>query len=241
MKTLAIIPARYASTRFPGKPLVDINGKSMIRRVFEEVSHANLVNQVIVATDDQRIYDHVIAFGGTAMMTSSEHPSGTDRCGAVALQFSDFQTIINVQGDEPFIPPKMIDQLIDSFQKAKDAQIGTLVKKIDDQDDLFSPHVVKSVFDKDGKALYFSRQAIPFQQGVEVGAWLKNHDYYCHIGMYIFDRKTLLELIKLPSGILEQKEKLEQLRWLENGYSISIGITEYESKGIDTPEDLEGI
>lgn len=239
MKVLAIIPARYASTRFPGKPLVDIKGKTMIQRVVGQVQLSKMVSKTVVATDDKRIYEHVKSFGGLVEMTSTEHLSGTDRCGEVALKFPDYQTVINVQGDEPFIPPLMIDQLIESFQNSKNGQIGTLVKKIKHLEDLLNPNVVKSVFSIENKALYFSRQAIPFQQGIEKGEWLKRHDYYKHIGMYIFERKTLLEIVQLLPGLLEQKEKLEQLRWLENNYSINIGITTLDSKGIDTPEDLK--
>lgn len=239
MKTLAIIPARYGSTRFPGKPLVKIHGKTMIQRVYEKAKSANLIDQVVVATDDQRIYDQVLSFGGSVMMTADSHQTGTDRCGEVAELFSEYETIINLQGDEPFVPSEMIDELVTFFNQQSDIKIATLVKPIDSGEQLFSPHTVKCVFDKSGKALYFSRQAIPFQQGIPESDWLKNHDYYKHIGMYIFDRKTLLELVHLLPTSLERKEQLEQLRWLENGYAIGTGITSFESLSIDTPADLE--
>jgi 3-deoxy-manno-octulosonate cytidylyltransferase (CMP-KDO synthetase) len=238
MKTLAIIPARYGSTRFPGKPLIDINGKTMIRRVYEKAESANSVDKVIVATDDQRIYDHVISFGGAAIMTGTDHQSGTDRCGEVVASLSEYGIIINLQGDEPFIPSQMIDELVQFFKKEPNRKIATFVKEIENLTHLFNPNTVKAVIDIQGNALYFSRQPIPYQQGVVESDWLKNHTYYKHIGMYIFDRNTLLELVKLQPSKLEKSEKLEQLRWVENGFSIGVGITTYESIGIDTPEDL---
>lgn len=241
MKTLAIIPSRYASTRFPGKPLVDIAGKSMIQRVYEKATLAGTIDEVIVATDDQRIYDHVSDFGGKVMMTATRHQSGTERCGEVSALLNSFETVVNIQGDEPFIPPEMIDELVFSFQKQSGNKIATLVKPIEETSMLFNPNVVKVVLGKKGNALYFSRQPIPFQRGVLEIDWLNNHTYYKHIGIYAFHRKTLENLVKLPLSSLEQSEQLEQLRWLENGYSISAGITQYESRGIDTPEDLSKI
>lgn len=238
MKTLAIIPARYESTRFPGKPLIDINGKTMIRRVYEKAESANSVDRVIVATDDQQIYDHVVSFGGAAMITDTTHQSGTDRCGEVVVSFSEYDTIINLQGDEPFVPAQMIDDLVMFFKKEPNRKIATFVKEIENPAHLFNPNSVKAVIDIQGNAIYFSRQPIPYQQGVLESEWLKNQVYYKHIGMYIFDRTTLLELVKLKPTKLEKSEKLEQLRWLENGYPIGVGITTYESIGIDTPEDL---
>lgn len=238
MKALAIIPARYGSSRFPGKPLVNIEGKTMIQRVFEKASAAYEVDKVIVATDDQRIYDHVQAFGGTVMMTASTHRSGTDRCGEVATLISEYEIIVNIQGDEPFIPSEMIDELVVFFRTNPDRKIATLVKMIEESTHLFSPHTVKTVMDQHGNALYFSRQPIPYQRGVLEIDWFENHDYYKHIGMYAFNRNTLLELVKLPISKLEQAEHLEQLRWLENGYTVAVGVTQHESIGIDTPEDL---
>ncbi len=237
-KTLAIIPARYGSTRFPGKPLVDIKGKTMIQRVYQKAIEAKLVDKVIVATDDQRIYDQVLAFNGEVIMTASHHQSGTDRCGEVATLLTEYDVIINIQGDEPFIPSEMIDELIIHFKNNPNQKITTLVKIIEDSAQLFNPHCVKTVIDTNGNALYFSRQPIPYQQGVLEIDWLDNHDYFRHIGLYVFNRNTLLDLVKLPPSKLEKQERLEQLRWLESGYSIGVGVTNYDSVGIDTPEDL---
>lgn len=239
MKTLAIIPARYASTRFPGKPLVHIQGKSMIQRVCEQAKAAKLVDEVIVATDDQRIYNHVLGFGAQVMMTSKEHPSGTDRCGEVAAQFPEVDAVINIQGDEPFVPPAMIDELIRTFQDDQEQKIATLVRKLDHIKALFSVDTVKVVINQQGKAMYFSRHPIPFQRDMPRKDWLAHHEYFQHIGMYMFDRKTLLDLVQLPASALELQERLEQLRWLENGYKIGVGLTELASHGVDRPEDLE--
>lgn len=238
MKTLAIIPARYASSRFPGKPLVDIGGKSMIQRVYEKASLASTLDEVIIATDDQRIYDHVDTFGAKVMMTADRHRSGTDRCGEVAALLTNYDTIINIQGDEPFIPPEMIDELVTIFQNQSEGKIATLVKPIEETSVLFNPNVVKVVLGKNGNALYFSRQPIPFQRGILEIDWLNNNTYYKHVGIYAFDRNALAKLVELAPSPLEQSEQLEQLRWLENGFSINVGITNYESIGIDTPEDL---
>lgn len=239
MKTLAVIPARYASTRFPGKPLVDIKGKTMIRRVFEQASAADLIDKVIVATDDQRIYDHVQGFGN--VMMTGEHQSGTDRCGEIAERFPEYDTILNIQGDEPFVPPEMINELILFLKNSGTFKIGTLAKKINKSALLFDPNTVKVLMNKTGNGLYFSRQALPYFRNVEKKDWIKKYTYYKHIGLYIFERKTLLELVQLPESTLEKAERLEQLRWLQNGYSIGVGITEFESFGIDTPEDLESL
>jgi len=239
MKTLAVIPARYASIRFPGKPLVMIQGKTMIQRVYEKASAAKQVDEVIVATDDQRIFQEVLNFGGKVMMTSPDHQSGTDRCGEVAAQFPDFDVVINIQGDEPFIPEAMIDELVATFKQSSDTKIATLAKRIDHQASLHDPNTVKLVLDQQQNALYFSRQAIPYQRAHPKEEWLAHHEYYQHIGIYIFDQHTLLDIVQLKVGQLEEVEKLEQLRWLAQGYKIGVGITTYESVGIDTPEDLE--
>lgn len=238
MNTLAIIPSRYASTRFPGKPLVKINGKSMIQRVYEQVQKAELVSDSIVATDDQRIVDHVLAFGGKAMMTKTEHQSGTDRCAEVVNRLPGFDLAVNVQGDEPFIAPDQINQVIQLFDDHKNIEIGTLAKKISSEEDLFNPNVVKVVFAKNRKALYFSRATLPFLRNIPEGDWLKSGAFHKHIGIYGFKCDTLLALTQLPRGTYEQTELLEQLRWLENGFVIQVGITEKETIGIDTPEDL---
>jgi 3-deoxy-manno-octulosonate cytidylyltransferase (CMP-KDO synthetase) len=235
---VAIIPARYASTRFPGKPLVQIQGKSMIQRVWEQVSLAPSVDQVVVATDDQRIYDHVAAFGGAVQMTRSDHPSGTDRCAEVAARFPQASLVINVQGDEPFIQPEQIELIISTLQNSTtSAGIATLVKKIEDSAVLDNPNIVKAVVSQQGEALYFSRHPIPYQRGRAQSEWLQFQTYYKHIGLYGFRRKTLAELALLSPTPLEQAESLEQLRWLEHGYRIACAVTVLETVGIDTEED----
>lgn len=240
--SLGIIPARFASTRFPGKPLVDIGGKTMVQRVYEQASKSAL-GQVVVATDDQRIFDHVIGFGGVAVMTSSQHPSGTDRCAEVAAlpQYVDFQFVVNVQGDEPFIHPGQINLALELLVKNKELPIGTLAKVVDPASnlDLTDPNMVKVVFDKNQRALYFSRWPLPFYRNLSQEKWLAEGVFYKHIGLYAFRREVLLEVAKLPPSRLEVAESLEQLRWLENGYSIGVALTEFESISIDAPGDLE--
>jgi 3-deoxy-manno-octulosonate cytidylyltransferase (CMP-KDO synthetase) len=235
---LAIIPARFASTRFPGKPLVLIQGKSMIQRVYEQVKLCKKVDKIVVATDDLRIFEAVEAFGGEVMMTKSDHVSGTDRCAEVARKYKTAQFILNVQGDEPFVQPEQIDLLIATLQANKQTQIATLAKKIEKNDVLFNPNSVKVVFGEDKLALYFSRHPIPYLRGQEQENWLNHQNFYKHIGLYGFQRKTLLKIAKLQPSTLEKAESLEQLRWLENGYKIGVGITELETVGIDTPEDI---
>lgn len=235
----AIIPARYASTRFPGKPLVEIQGKTMIQRVYEQASKVVAFNKVIVATDDQRIFDHVLSFGGEVEMTASYHASGTDRCAEVAAKLQDIDIVINIQGDEPFIQPVQIEAVINPFLKNKNIAISTLAKKLEDIEAVFYPNVVKVVFNQKQEALYFSRNPIPFVRGVPRENWLEKANFYKHIGLYGFKKETLLKLAQLPKGKLEQVESLEQLRWLEAGYSIYVGLTDLEAIGIDTPEDLE--
>lgn len=239
MKSLAIIPARYASTRFPGKPLVDIQGKPMIQHVYKRAKAAQLIDDVIVATDDDRILKTVTAFNGNAMMTSTTHLSGTDRCAEVAEKYAEFDFIVNIQGDEPFIKPQQIDQVLRPLQDNNNLIISTLAKAISDRQQLLSPNTVKVVFNKNQSALYFSRNAIPYLRDVPIGNWLEYATFYKHLGIYAFRRKTLLEVAQLEAGKLEILEKLEQLRWLENGYSIHVGLTTFESIGIDTPADLE--
>ncbi len=239
MKVLGVIPARYESTRFPGKPLVNIQGKSMIARVYERCRQAKTLNQVIVATDDQRIYDHVKSFGGDVMMTSKSHRSGTDRCAEVAAEHREVEIVVNIQGDEPFIDPNQIDQLVHLFEGSSTVDIATLAKKIDSEKALMDPNIVKVVFNKQAEALYFSRSTIPFVRNLASGQWLRHHDFYKHIGIYAFRNEVLQACAKLPPGKLEIMESLEQLRWLEAGYNISVGLTKLETMGIDTPEDLE--
>jgi 3-deoxy-manno-octulosonate cytidylyltransferase (CMP-KDO synthetase) len=241
MKILAVIPSRFASTRFPGKPLIDIKGKTMIQRVFEQAKQCKSFADVIVATDDERIYNHVIEFGGKAMMTSEKHPSGTDRCAEVLSKIDQkYDAVVNVQGDEPFIQPEQLDQLIECFKNPK-TQIATLVKKIDSTDDLLNINLPKVIFNKEMKALYFSRLPIPGQKLVDTEEWVKNHQYYRHIGLYGYRAQTLKEITLLPPSPLENIESLEQLRWLEAGYTITVSVTEFESIGIDTPNDLNKI
>ncbi|TNE59287.1 MAG: 3-deoxy-manno-octulosonate cytidylyltransferase [Bacteroidetes bacterium] len=234
---LGIIPARFASTRFPGKPLVEIKGKTMVQCVYEQVQRASRIDHVVVATDDARIYDHVRSFGGNVRMTSAAHPSGTDRCAEVAQDFPDATIVVNIQGDEPFIQAEQINLLTETLSQQSDCSVATLAKKINDPAILNDPNIVKMVFGKSG-ALYFSRQAIPFVRNKKPGEWLKSHDFYKHIGMYAYRRDTLLQLAGLSPSPLEMAESLEQLRWLENGFRIAVGITELETIGIDTPEDL---
>ncbi len=237
MKSIGIIPARFASSRFPGKPLVDLLGKSMIQRVYEQCQKSTLLDKVIVATDDQRIFDHVSRFGGEVIMTSPQHATGTSRCAEVATQFADAEIIVNIQGDEPTINPEQIDELVEISSDG----IATQAKKIEHHKNLFDPNIVKVVFDNRHNALYFSRQAIPHQRAVEENLWTSKHTYYRHIGLYSFNRKTLLNLDNLPTSALEKAESLEQLRWLDNGINIKVGLTAYESLSIDVPEDAEKV
>ncbi len=241
MKILAIIPARYDSTRFPGKPLVDIKGTSMIQRVYQQAKKCKSFSDVMVATDDERIFSHVESFGGKVMMTKKEHTSGTDRCAEVLAKMTEaYDAVINVQGDEPFIQPEQLEQVIACFKNEK-TEIATLVKKISTTDDLLNINLPKVVFNKNFKAIYFSRLPIPGQKSTDPESWVKNHQYYRHIGLYGYRAKTLKEIALLASSPLELIESLEQLRWLEAGYTITVGITEYDSIGIDTPSDLEKV
>ena len=238
---LAVIPARWASTRFPGKPLANIAGKSMIQRVLEQVNLSKKIDRVVVATDDTRILQHVRDLGGEAMMTNPDHPSGTDRCAEVALHFPEAQIILNIQGDEPFILPEQIDLLADTLLQNSYSSIATLAKKIDRADFLTNPNVVKVVFSESIGAIYFSRHPIPFVRGARAEFWLEKQDFYKHIGLYGFRRDALMKIADLSPTPLEIAESLEQLRWLEHGFRIAIGITALETIGIDTPEDLENL
>ena len=240
MRILGIIPARYASTRFPAKALVDIGGKSMIQRVYEQAVKATQLNQVVVATDDERILDHVAGFGGKAVMTSTDHHSGTDRC-FEALNKTEgiYDYIINIQGDEPFISPEPIDELAKVLNN--ETELATLVKVIDSQDILFNPNVPKAVLNKRNEVMYFSRQTIPYVRNAESDVWLEAHTFYKHIGIYAYRADVLAEITKLPVSALERAEALEQLRWLENGYAIKAVITSDDSHGVDTPDDLDRV
>lgn len=232
MQTLGIIPARYQSTRFPGKPLVEIDGKIMIQRVYEQASKVKGLDQIIVATDDTRIVKAVEGFGGVVELTDAGHATGTDRVAEVAERHEQANFIVNIQGDEPFIDPLQIEQIIALLQKEK-AQIATLIKQISDPAMITNPDVVKVVCDSQQNALYFSRAAIPFNRDNH-----QQNNYFKHIGLYGFSRRALLEITALPAGHLEQIEKLEQLRWLEAGWKIKVAETDRESRGIDRPEDL---
>jgi 3-deoxy-manno-octulosonate cytidylyltransferase (CMP-KDO synthetase) len=242
MDILGIIPARYASNRFPGKPLADIGGRSMISRVYQQCDKATSLQQVIVATDDERIADHVASFGGHAVMTSPDHGSGTERCAEAIHLWSrhtgkKWEAVINIQGDEPFISPAQINHLAALLQ-APGITIGTLVKKIENPDELLDPNLVKVVLDHSGKALYFSRSPIPYLRGKDEKEWVKHHDYFKHIGIYGYRADVLQKLPGLAPSALENAESLEQLRWLSHGFRINTFITEMESISIDTPADL---
>lgn len=239
MSILGIIPARYASTRFPGKPLTDIGGKTMIRRVYEQSVRAKCLGRVVVATDDERIAAEVKSFGGEFVMTSDQHRSGTDRCAEVLTKTPGaWDAVINIQGDEPFIQPEQID-LLGSLFSDGEVLIGTLVKKLSDSSDLDNPNTMKVVLDAKGNGMYFSRSAIPFIRSAEKKSdWLNHHFFYKHIGIYGYRPQTLLELTKLAPGKLETAESLEQLRWLENGYRIRTAFTELETISVDVPEDI---
>jgi 3-deoxy-manno-octulosonate cytidylyltransferase (CMP-KDO synthetase) len=236
--TLGIIPARYASTRFPGKPLALIGGKTMIQRVCEQVQQADLVSDFLVATDDERIASHVSNLGFRVERTRADHPSGTDRCAEVARRYPDYRLVVNIQGDEPFIQPEQIDLLVASMQGHPDFTIGTLAKRIYDVAQIQNPNVVKTVFSDKAGALYFSRQPIPHLRHPLPESIQDHSPYFKHIGMYAFTRDALLEVSELPPARLEQLESLEQLRWLENGFRILVVETQQESHGVDTPNDL---
>jgi 3-deoxy-manno-octulosonate cytidylyltransferase (CMP-KDO synthetase) len=239
MNVLIVIPARFASTRFPGKPLAMIGGKSMIQRVYKQALKTSLTEHIYVATDDDRIYNHVQEFGGKVCMTSPSHQSGTDRCAEVLAQLDiPFDLVVNIQGDEPFILPQQIDDLVKLFQQSQ-VEIGTLCKHIIFADELYNPSCVKVVKASDNKALYFSRHPIPFQRMVNSEEWLGQHKYYKHLGIYAYQPEILKAITKLEVSSLERAESLEQLRWLENGYSIYVSETDFQSVAIDTPDDLE--
>jgi 3-deoxy-manno-octulosonate cytidylyltransferase (CMP-KDO synthetase) len=239
MKTIIVIPARMASTRLPRKPLHDLLGTSMIMHVYHRCKLSRLADDVIVATDHEEIYNHVMTHKGKAMMTKSTHTSGTDRVGEV-LQLTDGDIYINVQGDEPLIDPRQIDNLIQSIIES-DASIATQCKKIENSDDLFDYNVVKVVTDSHHNAMYFSRQAIPAFRDKPYKQWFDAHDYYRHIGIYAFKRDVLATIIKWPASSYERVESLEQLRWLQGGLSIHCAPTNYFSLGVDTPEDAEKV
>lgn len=235
-KIVGIIPARYASTRFPGKPLIDIGGKSMIQRVYEQCLKTPILSSVIVATDDERIAEHVRTFGGKVMLTASTHQSGTDRCAEVLAHLTGkIDVVINIQGDEPFINPKQIELLAEAFTQ-QEIQIATLIKKITTEEEVRNPNVVKAIANTNREAIYFSRSPIPYRRnpGAEI-------TYYKHVGIYAYRANILPQLTQLPLGSLEQAESLEQLRWVEHGYRIGLRETDMETIAIDTPDDLERV
>jgi 3-deoxy-manno-octulosonate cytidylyltransferase (CMP-KDO synthetase) len=247
MDFIGIIPARYASTRFPGKPLADMAGKPMIQRVYEQASKE--LETVFVATDDTRIYDAVKTFGGNVVMTGEHHKSGTDRCYEAFKSITNYElqitkeqqfVIVNIQGDEPFIQPEQIAALKACFDD-ESTQIASLVKPFVEADGigaLLNPNSPKVVLNNKSEAMYFSRSVIPFLRGVEQSEWLAKHTFYKHIGLYAYRAEVLAEITALPQSSLEMSESLEQLRWLEAGYRIKMGITTHETIGIDTPEDM---
>ncbi|MDM8269550.1 3-deoxy-manno-octulosonate cytidylyltransferase [Barnesiella viscericola] len=240
MKFIGIIPARYASTRFPGKPLADMKGKYMIQRVYEQAR--KVLDHVCVATDDDRIFNAVRSFGGEVVMTSTQHRSGTDRCFEAYRTLGGHEdVVINIQGDEPFIKPEQIESLIACFDSPQ-TQIATLVRPFEAAEGyeaLANPNSPKVVLNERHEALCFSRSIIPYLRGVEPAEWLSRHTYYKHIGMYGYRADVLGQITCLPQSSLELAESLEQLRWLQNGYTIKVGITTQETIGIDTPADLE--
>ncbi len=239
-KVVAVIPARYASSRYPGKPLVDLGGKPMIQRTYERVASVTSWDRIIVATDDARIFDMAKAFGAEVMMTREDHVSGTDRCAEVLQNLGEeVDYLVNIQGDEPFIEPDQLIEIMNAFHS--NAPIYTLVKQITTIDTLFNPNSPKVVLDAQQRALYFSRHAIPYMRGLPQEDWLSHHRYFKHIGLYAYRADILPKLNQLPSSDLERAESLEQLRWLQHGFQIQTVETQFETIGIDSPEDLEKI
>lgn len=248
MNIIGIIPSRFESSRFPGKPLIDLAGKTMIQRVYEQACKANSLSKVMVATDDKRIFDHVLSFGGNVIMTSDSHQSGTDRCNEVLEKIDEkVDAVINIQGDEPFINPEQIDLLANCFSTSTslstgtETELATLVTTTDDPALIHNINRIKVVLDKNDVALYFSRASIPLMKGIQPGEWGAIGKYYLHIGIYGYRADILKEITKLPVSFLEKTESLEQLRWLENGYRIKVAHTKHESYSIDSPEDVEGV
>ncbi len=238
MNVLAVIPARYSSTRFPGKPLTSIAGKPMIERVWERARSASLVSKVVVATDDERIANAVKSFGAEAVMTRADHRSGTERVAEVAVAHPEAEIVINVQGDMPLIEPAAIDAAIEAVSADEEVRVGTLAVPITSPTDIMDPNVVKTVLDFDGNALYFSRAPIPWVRDRQDSV---HANFLKHLGLYVFRREALLEFATFPQGDLERIEQLEQLRWLENGYRIRVAETEYKTVEVDTPEDVKKV
>lgn len=239
MKSIGIIPARYASSRFPGKPLAIIGGKSMIRRVYEQALKAELLDEVVVATDDARIFDHVKAFGGKVMMTYPGHLSGTDRCAEVLRKMPEYELVVNIQGDEPFIDPDQVNQLVQYLMANPGFDIATLARLLEDPEGVFDDNTVKVVFDKNRKANYFSRSPIPHVRNTPESFWPTQSQFYQHIGLYAYQGEALEQLSQLEPSALELSESLEQLRWLENGFQIGVTLTSATTISVDTPLDLK--
>jgi 3-deoxy-manno-octulosonate cytidylyltransferase (CMP-KDO synthetase) len=240
MKVLGVIPARYASSRFPGKPLIDLNGKTMIRRVYEGAGRSGMINELVVATDDQRIFDEVKSFGGKVRMTGEHHPSGTDRCAEVLTDYPDVDVVINIQGDEPLVDHRQIDQLLEAFRDPS-VKIATLGIRDVHPDDLTNVNRIKIVVGHDHSALYFSRSCIPNHAHTKTDDPLRVYPYLRHIGLYAYRAEVLRELTKLEPTHLERTESLEQLRWLYYGYPIKVVETTIETPNIDVPTDVEKV
>lgn len=239
MNIIGIIPARYASSRFPGKPLIDLKGKSMIQRVYEGASKSTRLSKVIVATDDQRIVDEVKRFGGEVMMTRESHTTGTDRCGEVALLYADCDVVVNIQGDEPLVDFRQIDQLCGAFDQ-ENVEIATLGIRSVSKEDKANSNRIKIVLDANQNALYFSRSAVPNEENAKQTD-LNKFDFYRHIGLYAYRAKTLQKLVRLAPTKLERIESLEQLRWLYHGYQVRVVDTTIETPNIDVPADVEKV
>ena len=240
IRSLGVVPARYGAQRFPGKPLAMIAGKSLVQRVYEQAAKAKQLDKVIVATEDTRILEAVEAFGGDAMLTSPDCATGTDRVAEVARAY-DCELVLNIQGDEPLMRPEMIDQLVEGIQSDSKCVMGTLARKLESAANLDNPNVVKVALAQNGNALYFSRSRVPFVRDARSGdspEWLKLAKFYKHLGIYAFRRDFLLRFVQLPQSELEKTEKLEQLRALENGFSIKVLVTPHDSIGVDRPEDI---
>ncbi len=240
MKVLGIIPSRYNSSRFPGKPLIDLKGKSMIQRVYEQAKKCDAFETIVVATDDQRIFDCVKMFGGEVVMTKQEHESGTARCGEVLERYEDYDIIVNIQGDEPLIQPEQLEPLINLFEDTS-VEIGTLVKPMQQESDIRNPNRIKVVLDHKKNGIYFSRSPIPHIANTTHTNWLEKTTFYKHIGIYAWRRDVLKTLLELPISELEKLESLEQLRWIYYGYQIRTVETTIETPNIDVPEDVEAI
>jgi 3-deoxy-manno-octulosonate cytidylyltransferase (CMP-KDO synthetase) len=240
MKALAIIPARYQSTRFPGKPLAMLGDKEMLKHVYDNVVKAGVFDKVVIATDDERVKNAALKWNANVVMTSEAHQSGTDRCAEVIQKLPEsYDVIVNIQGDEPFINDKPLKTILEIFKQHPSVQIATLVQKFLNIEEIFSVGTAKVVRGTDGRAIYFSRSPIPFVRNAEKQDWMSHHTFWDHVGIYGYTPKALAEIVKLPVSLLEKAESLEQLRWIENGYVIHTAETDYRMISVDTPEDLE--